>query len=93
MRTRDFKARAEELTDGYEEARDAEFNSQFLDFILPPGGVKDCKAISFTEDDVQGFLDSFDFPEQWDWAYDKVQSELDDIGDQKYEQMRDERDE
>jgi len=87
MRTNQIKARAEELAEGYQDARDEAFNDEFYDEFTDTGML----TTSLTEDDVQGFLDSFTFPDKWDWAFDAVQSELDDIGDQKYEQMRDER--
>ena len=88
--SRRIKDRACELAEGYEEARDYEFNEQFKDFIKELQKEPD---ELITEDDLQGFLDSFTFPEEGDWAMDKAQNELDDIGDQKYEQWRDERDE
>ena len=86
--SRRIKDRACELAEGYEEARDEEFNMQFQDFItsLDPFNT-------VTVDDVQGFLDSFTFPEENDWAMDKALTELDDIGDQQYERWKDERDE
>ena len=82
MRTRDIKARAEELANGYQEARDIEFNEQFRDMFSIESEI-------ITEDDLQGFLDNFTFPEEGDWAYDQVQSELDDIGDQRYQEWKD----
>jgi hypothetical protein len=82
-----MKARAEELLDGYEDARNEAFHDEFEDmFMSKTGGL-----LQLTEDDVQGFLDSFTFPDEDEWAFDQVQSELDDIADAKYEQMRDER--
>ncbi len=81
MRTNQIKARAEELLDNYQEARDVEFNEQFRDMFSIESEI-------ITEDDLQGFLDNFTFPEEYDWAYDQVQSELDDIGDQKYQEYK-----
>lgn len=81
-----MKVRAEELSEGYQEARDDAFNDEFVDFIT--GTPTDVKL---TEDDVQGFLDSFDFEDEDEWAFNEVQSELDDIGDALHEQRRDER--
>ena len=95
MRTRDFKARAEELAEGYQDARDEEFYNQFMDmFCTTPEYFCDNKILTIselTEDDVQGFLDSFNFPYESDWAANAVQNELDDIGDQRYEEERDRR--
>ena len=85
IRTREIKARAEELLEGYQEARDEEFDIQFSQFMRDT--LKDNDII--TEDDVQGFLDSFDFPDEDTWSFDAVQSELDDIGDQQMELARD----
>ena len=82
MRTNQIKARAEELLEGYQDARDEEFNNQLRDLM---------DGIVVSEDDVQGLIDSFTFPEENDWAFDAVQSEIEDIGDQKYMQYKDER--
>ncbi len=84
MRTRDLKRRMEEVEEGYDEAYEEAFSLEFRDFIKPM--LHDNDVI--TEDDLQGFLDSFTFPDQADWCYDKVQSELDDIGDQRYQQHK-----
>ena len=80
--TRQYKADLEELADGYQEARDYEFNQQFKDTFF-----KD----DLTEEGVQGFLDSFDFPSESDWAVDEYESRRDSFYDAKYEEMRDER--
>lgn len=85
MRSRDIKARAEELAEGYEDARAEAFITELSD-LMDALHVDDMDIDFF-----QGFIDSFTFPEEGDWAFDAVQSELDDIGDAKYEQMRDER--
>jgi len=84
--SRQIKDRACELAEGYEEARDEEFNMQFQDFITALDAFN-----TVTYDDVQGFMDSFTFPEESDWAMDKAESELEDIEDQRYEQWKDER--
>ena len=83
-----IKSRACELSEGYEEARDEAFNEEFADmFATKLGRIKD----DVTYDDVQGFLDSFTFPEEGDWAMDQAQSEYEGYMDSKYEQMKDER--
>ena len=84
--TNRIKARAEELLEGYQDARDEEFSNQLKDFMSE---YLDHQAVN--EDDLQGFIDNFEFPNEDEWAFDEVQSELDDIGDQQYEQMKDER--
>jgi hypothetical protein len=86
-----IKQRAEELAEGYEEARDEAFNEEFRDFLCDEEFVMNSEQITY--DDIQGFLDNFTFPDEGEWSCDKAQSELDDIGDQQYEQWKDERDE
>ena len=90
MTARQMKDRACELSEGYEEARDEAFNEEFKDMFIH---CFDKKNLVLTVDDAQGFLDSFTFPEEGEWAMDQAQNELEDIGDQQYEQWRDERDE
>ena len=64
--------------DRYEEARDEEFDRQFRDMFF-----KDPDII--TEDDVQGFIDSFDFPEEGEWLANEYESFIGDLEDQKYQ--------
>ncbi len=87
MRTNQIKARAEEFVESgeYEEEKAEAFKQELNDY-LDSMTVEDMDIDFF-----QGFLDTFSFPDEDDWAYNKVQAELDDIGDQMYEQMRDER--
>jgi hypothetical protein len=86
MRTRDIKARAEELLEGYDEARAEAFYEEFEDMFVVNGALA-----PINEDDVQGFIDSFTFPDEDEWAYDQVENEIADIEDQRYQQMKDER--
>jgi len=90
MTARQMKDRACELSEGYEEARDDAFNDEFRDMFKH---CFDKSNLVLTYDDVQGFLDSFTFQEEGEWAMDQAQNELEDIGDQQYEQWKDERDE
>ena len=87
MRTRDMKARAEESLEEYDQARTEEFNNQFVNFL------KSCNfpQEQVDEDDIQGFMDSFQFPDEYEWAYDQAYSEYEDAQDAKYQQMKDER--
>ena len=87
INSRQIKNRAMEIleSDEHQEARDEEFSNQFIDFIKPM--LYDNDVI--TEDDVQGFIDSFDFPDEDEWAIDKACSEADDYGDMKMEEARD----
>ena len=88
MTARQMKDRACELSEGYEEARDEAFNEEFLMTFINSNG----NLLKLTEDDVRGFLESFTFPEEGEWAMDQAQNELEEIGDQQYEQWKDERD-
>ena len=84
--TRQYKADLEEIADGYQEARDEAFNNEFVKFfaeLIIEGNI--------TEDDIQGFMDSFDFPSESDWCADEYESRRDSFYDAKYEEMRDER--
>ncbi len=87
MRTRNYKADLEELADGYEDARAEEFSTQFYDFIKET--VKDEYVL--TEDDIQGFIDSFDFLGEDEWCASEYQSRMESFEDAKYEEMKDER--
>ena len=90
IRTRDIKARAEELLEGYDDAMDEKFNEEFRDAFSEHFKENQIEGI-ITYDDVQGFIDSFEQPDEYKWAYDKVNSEIDDMADQAHEEARDER--
>jgi hypothetical protein len=81
-----IKARAEELLEGYDDACDEAFHDEFMDVLSDFGDDE-----TITRDDVQGFIDSFTFPDEDEWAFDQVQDEIDAYEDAKYEQWRDER--
>ena len=108
--TRQYKADLEELADGYQEARDEAFGQQFRDFVeefieefidVDTGVLMDINkddiqefmdSFDFpNEDDIQGFMDSFDFPDEEQWAIDEYQSRLESFEDAKYEEMKDRR--
>ena len=91
MRTNNYKDRLEELAEGYEEARDEAFDTEFKEEFKKHFGTKLGLHVSITEDDVQGFLDSWTFPNEADWCADEYQNELETIGDIKYQEMKDER--
>ncbi len=77
--------RANEIAEGYQEARDKEFDDQLKAFI-----AADTETV-ITEDDLQGFIDSFgeDYPLEANWSWDEANAELDEIGDQQMELARD----
>jgi len=64
----------------YDEARNYEFYEQLNEFYNEL--IAEKKIV--TEDDVQGFLDSFTFPEEGEWLANEYESFLDDLEDQKY---------
>ena len=84
--SRRIKDRLEEIEEGYQDARDDAFNDEFVDFIT--GTPEDNKL---TEEDVQGFMDSFTFEDEADWCWTQLNNEEADIGDQKYQQWKDEK--
>ncbi len=86
MRTTTYKADLEELADEYQDARDAEFTTQFRDMFMNNGYMLD-----ITEDDIQGFIDSFDFLGEDEWCASEYQSRMESFEDAKYEEMKDER--
>ena len=87
MRTRDLKARAEEFLTEYDEEMVEELQDRLKQY-LEDLTVDDVDTLEIT-DIVDDWVSQL--PEAYDWAYDKVQSELDDIGDQKYQAYKDER--
>ncbi len=85
IRTRDLKARAEELEDGYEEAKAEAFTREVTD---------EMEGMEVEEMDIdffQGCIDSFTFPDSGDWAWSQMESEIEEIGDQQYELEKDRR--
>ena len=83
-----IKDRAIEISesDDYQKARDDAFDDQFRDFVSETK-FPEC----ITEDDVQGFLDSFTFDDEDEWAMNKACNEVDDYYDAKYEEEKDRR--
>ena len=86
MRTRDYKANIEKISERYQEAKDDEFNDQLVEFIT--GTPTDEKL---TESDIRGFLESFTFPEEFEWSASEYESQIDAYEDAKFEEARDER--
>ena len=85
--SRHIKDRASELAEGYQEARDEAFSDEFkIEFskILHNNEI-------VTHDDIQGFLNSFTFPEENDWALAQAESELESAEDAKMQLEKDER--
>ena len=89
INSRRIKERAMEIYESgdYQEARDEAFNDELRDFLCDEEHVLNPGII--TEEDIQGFMDSFTFQDEMDWCYDKVDGELADIGDQQRDAERD----
>jgi len=83
MNSRRIKDRACELAEGYEKARADEFRTQLTDEM--EGMEVDEMDIDF----FQGFLDSFNFQDENDWALDQAEDEYADAQEAKYEEYRD----
>ena len=84
-----YKAELERIAEKYEEAKEEEFDSQFRDMFSEYFTTKMGMHTTITEDDVQGFLDSFTFESEAEWCASEYESQRDDYGDAKYEEMRD----
>ena len=68
----------------YEGARNYEFNTLFRQlFKCGP-----CE-VQLTENDLKGFLETFDFPNESDWLKQEEESYRDSLEDEKYERWRD----
>jgi hypothetical protein len=66
----------------YEEARAEAFNDEFREFIREIINSPQYKLI--TENDIQGFLDTFEFPDESDWLASQYESHLGECADQAY---------
>jgi nitrate reductase assembly molybdenum cofactor insertion protein NarJ len=84
MRTRDLKALAEEKLDGYDEAMIDDLLTAFKHEL--DGQVVEDVNEEWIVEIFSNWQETTPLP--FDWAYDEVQSELDDIGDQKYQEWK-----
>ena len=92
--SRRIKERAMEIEENgdYQNARDEAFESEFIEMFtsdIKNSTPKTKMLTGITEDDVQGFMDSFTFPEEDEWCMDKACSEADEWADSKMEEERD----
>ena len=78
-----YKKAAEGINeDDYIEERNDAFDEELRDTF--------CTSMdTITEDDIMGFLDSFDFPDFEDWATAKIESDVDSYYDSKYQEYKD----
>jgi hypothetical protein len=96
MKTKDYKRAIEIIAERYEEARDEAFRETFEDFIQEyivldiHGKGNSFKIEDITKDDIQGFLDSWSFPSEYEWCEDKFNEERGAYEDAKYTAMKEE---
>ncbi len=83
--TNRIKERAEEFESQYHKAMTDELEEQIGTYL--DGREAEYVSTEDIEEIVVNWKDAL--PEIGDWCFDKVQSELDDIGDMKYEESRD----
>ena len=83
--TRQYKADLEAIAEGYQTARDCEFDTQLTDFIRE---TRETEGV-VTEDDIQGFLDNFTFEDEYDWCFNEYEEQRLAFEDAKYEESRD----
>ena len=81
----------EEHIDEYQDARDEAFDEEFKEEFSKHFGTKLGMHISIDEDDVQGFLDSFEFKDEDEWLSDMYESHIGDLIDQAYDSYKDDR--
>jgi len=72
----------EVIAEGYEDARDEAFNSEIREW---------CKEKSLTYDDVKGFLESFTFPDEYEWSEIEYNNKLGTFDDARYLEFKDEK--
>jgi len=84
------KERTEEIISSgkYAEARAEALNEQFIAFLDELGFNEPFHPEPIAEEDIRGFLESFDFPSEDDWAESEAESEADDYEDDKYQQYK-----
>jgi len=83
MRTNQLKAAAEEYLSEYDEAMIYELLKMAKDEL-------DGMTVEEIDEDLWlGIFQSWNPQQPDEWAFDKVQSDLDDIADQKYEEEKD----
>ena len=85
MINRHYKADLEDIAEGYQTARDCEFDTQLMDFIKE---TREAEGV-VTEDDLQGFLDNFTFPDEDEYCATEYADQIDAFEDAKYEEARD----
>ncbi len=87
MRTNQWKAKAEEYEDKYDDEMVEDLENQLLDYL------KDMTVDEVSSEDVEELVVNWKdaLPEIGQWCFDQVQSEIDTINDQRYEEAKEER--
>ncbi len=82
MRTNDFKAKVELKLEQYDEFIEEKFDQEFRDFLNEFGNNV------ITYNDVQGFLDSFEEPSEYEWAEDEVMNDYIVMQEARYDEAK-----
>ena len=92
LRTNDIKELAERKIESgeYDEARAFAFTQEFEDFMQDYIEKVSGNFKTITEDDLQGFLESFEFPEEDEWAVNSVIEDYESYCEDQADMARDE---
>jgi hypothetical protein len=71
--------------DDYYDARDFEFDQQFKEFM------QDFKRERITEEDIEGFVEAFSFPDEDEWIANELESFIGECADRAYEDFKERR--
>ena len=85
IKRKKYKADLDEIAEGYQVARDCKFDAELTAFVketIETDGV-------VTEDDIQGFIDSFEFPKEYEWCEKEYAEQIGAFEDEKYKESRD----
>ncbi len=88
MRTRDMKHHIVKYVDEYDNAMLYELTQQLKDYVTAENSVEDIDP-----EEIFNLVDRWkdNTPDPYDWALDQVTNEMEDVADQQYQQMKDER--
>jgi hypothetical protein len=78
----------EDHIDEYDKARDDAFNEEFRDYLKD---IKFDKNVIVTVEDIEGFVESFSFPDESEWITNEFESFVGECADRAYDEWKDER--
>jgi len=87
IKRKNYKSDLDEIAEGYQVARDCEFDTKLTDFIRK---TREADGV-VTEDDIQGFIDSFEFIEENEWCEMEYAEQIGAFEDVKYNEIKDKR--